>query len=490
MEEEENLKKKDTHYGDVLFDEARTHGAGFYKFSRNESDRHTERENLDSIHKETVKARSKIENEKSEADAKMAIRLRKIKNKKRKRMGLPPLPPEDLDNTSTSEKVTKNEEKKSVENSVMDGIKSLRNAVEKDARKNIVREWDIGKDGVAAKEATDQKDFMDRLKSSMERKVLTQSEWNDKKRQERPSEFAPKYDEPPTKKVNNNKAKQSAGGKQYNSVPPPKFGGNNRTTPNTNDNSQIPRENKNIPQPPPPPLPVRQQQQHDFDPDEPLPPGLEPTSSTSASTSYNSTNFTKNSNVPNFPPPPMGFNPNIPPPNPQQPQFHPPAHGSARGSIRGSARGSCRGPVRGSAHGSAHFPSKKHENREHLEPSLVEDNNERVVVSPPSKVSLQDRLQLHQETFNPKPIENEVSNDSSDGYVSSGPPSEEDENEERPKRAEIPPPTQAEYYNSYQRPKHNNRKGQRSHEQMAEAFLCGLKSNLVNKDHISSDDSE
>ena len=233
MEEEENLKKKDTHYGDVLFDEARTHGAGFYKFSRNESDRHTERENLDSIHKETVKARSKIENEKSEADAKMAIRLRKIKNKKRKRMGLPPLPPEDLDNTTTSEKITKNEEKKSVENSVMDGIKSLRNAVEKDARKNIVREWDIGKDGVAAKEATDQKDFMDRLKSSMERKVLTQSEWNDKKRQERPSEFAPptKLYEPPTKKANTNKVKQQSGN-QYNNVPPPKYGSNR--TQNTN----------------------------------------------------------------------------------------------------------------------------------------------------------------------------------------------------------------------------------------------------------------
>ena len=46
----------------------------------------------------------------------MAIRLRKIKNKKRKRMGLPPLPPVDSDNTSTSaEKLTKNEEKKSIE---------------------------------------------------------------------------------------------------------------------------------------------------------------------------------------------------------------------------------------------------------------------------------------------------------------------------------------------------------------------------------------
>ena len=80
----------------------------------------------------------------------------------------------------------------------------------------------------------------------------------------------------------------------------------------------------------------------------------------------------------------------------------------------------------------------------------------------------------------------------SDGYVSSGPPSEEEqENEdERPKRAEIPPPSQAEYYNSYQRPKQNNRKGQRSHDQMAEAFLCGLKSNINNKDLIASDDSD
>jgi hypothetical protein len=38
-EEEENMKKTDIHYNDVLFDEARTHGAAFYSFSRDEATR-------------------------------------------------------------------------------------------------------------------------------------------------------------------------------------------------------------------------------------------------------------------------------------------------------------------------------------------------------------------------------------------------------------------------------------------------------------------
>ena len=38
-EEEENIKKSKLHYNDVLFDEARTHGAAFYGFSRDEDTR-------------------------------------------------------------------------------------------------------------------------------------------------------------------------------------------------------------------------------------------------------------------------------------------------------------------------------------------------------------------------------------------------------------------------------------------------------------------
>ena len=56
-EEEENLKKTKVHYKDVLFDEARTHGAAFYNFSRNETERASEMENLKGLHKETENGR-------------------------------------------------------------------------------------------------------------------------------------------------------------------------------------------------------------------------------------------------------------------------------------------------------------------------------------------------------------------------------------------------------------------------------------------------
>ena len=55
QEEEENLKKTKIHYKDVLFDEARTHGAAFYNFSRNEAERTDEMEHLKDMHKETEK---------------------------------------------------------------------------------------------------------------------------------------------------------------------------------------------------------------------------------------------------------------------------------------------------------------------------------------------------------------------------------------------------------------------------------------------------
>ena len=54
-EEEENLKKTNLHYKDVLFDEARTHGAAFYNFSRSAAERASEMEQLEEMHKETEK---------------------------------------------------------------------------------------------------------------------------------------------------------------------------------------------------------------------------------------------------------------------------------------------------------------------------------------------------------------------------------------------------------------------------------------------------
>ena len=203
-EEEQNLKKPLLHYNDVLYDEARTHGAAFYRFARNESDRQSQMENLKSLHRETLETRNQVATAKAKREAAMAARLKKVRDKKRLKMGLPALPDEPEEQQPEVE----------VEKSVMEGLKELREAEEQKMRKSIVREWDVGKDGVEAKEATDQEGFKEKLKLSMERKVLSQEEWVEKKRKERPSEFAP-----PTAFAK--KAKNTTPTPKYNNVPPP-----------------------------------------------------------------------------------------------------------------------------------------------------------------------------------------------------------------------------------------------------------------------------
>ena len=83
------------------------------------------------------------------------------------------------------------QEEASIEETVMDGLKVIRQAEEERMRNSIVREWDIGKEGVKATEATDQEEFKEKLKMTMEKRVLNQQEWVDQKRKERQSEFAP-----------------------------------------------------------------------------------------------------------------------------------------------------------------------------------------------------------------------------------------------------------------------------------------------------------
>ena len=364
-EEEENLKKTQLHYNDILFDEARTHSAAFFKFSRNEADRVAQQDNLKSLHKETLEARASKESSKAKRKADMDKRLLKIRNKKRLKMGLPALPEEDPEQIKEAKEEEAN---KSIEDSVVDNIKALRQAEENRMRNNIVREWDIGKEGVMAKKATDQEEFKEKLKFSMERKVLTQEEWNNKKRQERPNEFAPP-------------AQYSKGGKSIKRSSHP---------------NSVKASYNNVP-PPSSEQPVPQQKN-----------------------SYS--NFVH--------PQKTYFNDNPPC---KKPQTSPIPHPSAYSNID--------------------------------EPPG------------PSGVSLEDRLHLHKQ-FNP--IRNEIE----EPYCF-----KEEEEEVRGLRAEIAPPSQMEYFNSDKRPKQRP-KGSRSHEEMAEAFLCGLQSNLKRKLPESEDEED
>ena len=177
-EEEENLKKRDVHYNDVLFDEARSHGAGFYKFSKDEAQRAKERDELDELHRQTTEARSKAEAAKKKRQNALKARLKKVRDNKRLRMGLPIK--EDDDETSEEEKAEEEPKQKSIDEVVMEGLREMREKQAEEKRKATVREWDVGKSDL---------DIV--LKG--EKKVMSQQEWVTKKRQERPSEFAPGY---------------------------------------------------------------------------------------------------------------------------------------------------------------------------------------------------------------------------------------------------------------------------------------------------------
>jgi len=135
---------------------------------------------LSQIHEEAKK--EKESKEKSKLDRKTALqnRLKKVRDKKRLKMGLPML---DLDDDYEEEKlpeVKKEEEEESPEDSVLKALKDIREKEEEAKRKQVVREWDVGKE----------EETVLTMKPA-EKKVLSQQEWVKTKRTERPKEFAP-----------------------------------------------------------------------------------------------------------------------------------------------------------------------------------------------------------------------------------------------------------------------------------------------------------
>jgi len=69
-------------FSDVLFDEARTHGAGYYRFSKDEVTRSVEQEELRELHKETDKARKVADAAKRKRKSALAARLKKVRDSK------------------------------------------------------------------------------------------------------------------------------------------------------------------------------------------------------------------------------------------------------------------------------------------------------------------------------------------------------------------------------------------------------------------------
>ncbi|XP_066150027.1 coiled-coil domain-containing protein 174 [Euwallacea fornicatus] len=169
MEEDELRDKTDIHYQNILFNEARQHGVGYYAFSKDEEERAKQQEALKKLRAETEQKQKRAVEVKEFRDKQMAARIKAAKNRRRARLGLPP--EEDEPEAPPAPDTESEEQKKKQEKKTKKQLE--REEKLNEARKRHVRPWDIGKEGVS--------EFYE----------MSQHEWNEKKRKERRKEFAP-----------------------------------------------------------------------------------------------------------------------------------------------------------------------------------------------------------------------------------------------------------------------------------------------------------
>lgn len=186
----ENTEKDFVHYQDVLFDEARTHGVGYYEFSTDEVERAKQRKELDSIREATVLEQKKRMEQKQTRDKMIADRVKAARNRQRARLGLPPEEDESEKQTTDDlyDKTQEEERKKKEEELKLE--KQLDDKIKDNERKRHVRPWDEGK-------STKSENWT----PFVEKEPMSQEQWNTKKRTERLNEFAPVYESEPENEV-------------------------------------------------------------------------------------------------------------------------------------------------------------------------------------------------------------------------------------------------------------------------------------------------
>lgn len=90
-QEAENVTKDYVHYQGVLFDEARTHGVGYYAFSTEDSERAKQQKELEDIRMKTLASQKERESQRMSREKIIEERVKAAKNRQRARLGLPPL---------------------------------------------------------------------------------------------------------------------------------------------------------------------------------------------------------------------------------------------------------------------------------------------------------------------------------------------------------------------------------------------------------------
>lgn len=186
--------KVDIHYQDILFDEARTHGVGYYAFSQDEEERVKQQENLANLRKETERRQKEMKEIKELKERMEQNRLKAARIRQRIRAGLPAEPTEEelaLENKiiNSSDNINEgNKDNKSIENN--------------DEKSNV--ETDHKSANIAETETTHQEEknndedkiraFGELLGKKNHWHVMSQEEWVHKCRAQRIGEFGPVYD--------------------------------------------------------------------------------------------------------------------------------------------------------------------------------------------------------------------------------------------------------------------------------------------------------
>lgn len=78
------------HFQTIVFLEARTHGVGYFGFSRDEEERARQLDELKKLRVETQREQDKAQDMRKTREKQLAARIKAAKNRKRARLGLPP----------------------------------------------------------------------------------------------------------------------------------------------------------------------------------------------------------------------------------------------------------------------------------------------------------------------------------------------------------------------------------------------------------------
>lgn len=159
------------HYQNVQFNEIRSHGVGYFAFSQSEEERKQQLDMLNQLRDQTKEQKARVEKLKEKRKAALKARLEKVKQRKRLKTG-EVLSESDSDKSETE--VTEQEETSNKE--------PMQASVEENLDKKIeplatVRPWDRGKIGVT--------------RTIQPFRKASQKEWIERRRDERPTEFAP-----------------------------------------------------------------------------------------------------------------------------------------------------------------------------------------------------------------------------------------------------------------------------------------------------------